>query len=164
MDPQFISDNKEQEYPPCPLVTHTRSKRETNSGGPLIQNSLCPMNIAVESSLIKHKQSKHEKTWDDLWHIVDAGPPTGSLFNQRPEFLVVLGCKTEITLCSRIVLKPRIQISERPQFPERTYAVSWNMSKVNSHPCDLQGLSVWASKSSREIPWGEQGLYDWFMI
>jgi len=43
------------------------------------------------------------------------------------------------------------------QFPEKTHVVS-NMSKENSHPCDLQGLSVWASKTSREIPRAELGM------
>ena len=47
--------------------------------------------MAVARSLIKHKQSKHEKTWDDLQHIEDARPPTGSLFNQRPGLFGVFG-------------------------------------------------------------------------
>lgn len=95
--------------PPNPTpVLYTRSKTLTNSQSPLIQNSLCPVNIAIVSSLIIHKQSKHE-TWDDLWHIVNERPPTGSLFNQRPVLLVVLGCRAE--MCSTIVLMSRIQIS-----------------------------------------------------
>lgn len=95
------------------------------------------MNAAVVNFLIKYKQSKHEKTWDDLLLIWDAKSPTltpQATHNQRPGLLVVLGCRTETSLCSRIALMSRVHISTAAPFSKRPNSQREHMQSHETCP------------------------------